>query len=89
MLSNTSSKRNWRGWQPEMPTLCYILHSVSHWPVLVYFINQKLQHCFVRHCLVPQLAPVTIQRDTCPAAPADVLFVCVCTVRGGPGLCKA
>jgi hypothetical protein len=26
-------------WLSIMLTLCHILHSVSHWPVLVYFIN--------------------------------------------------
>jgi hypothetical protein len=26
-------------WLSITLTLCHILHSVSHWPVLVYFIN--------------------------------------------------
>jgi hypothetical protein len=27
-------------WLSILLTLCYTLHSVSHWPVFIYFINQ-------------------------------------------------
>jgi hypothetical protein len=29
----------------NMKALCHILHSVSHWPVLVYFINNMKAMC--------------------------------------------
>jgi hypothetical protein len=31
-------------WLSIMLTICHILHSVSHWPVLVYFIISLLTH---------------------------------------------
>jgi hypothetical protein len=33
-------------WLSITLTLCHILHSVSHWPVLVYFINMAQQQTY-------------------------------------------
>jgi hypothetical protein len=41
-------------WLSIALTLCHILHSVSHWPVLVYFIN-----CLLLPAVRPETSALT------------------------------
>jgi hypothetical protein len=34
-------------WLSIVLTLCHILHSISHWPVLLYFINTSCTCCCI------------------------------------------
>jgi hypothetical protein len=40
-------------WLSIMLTLCQILHSVSHWPVLVYLINTRCTTAQLECCKSP------------------------------------
>jgi hypothetical protein len=67
-------------WLSIMLTLCHILHSVSHWPVLGYFINHAQELCL--HCSKGDIWPVgaahelAVAEHTGPLMMSCQFFIC-------------